>query len=108
MPNLPRHTVGAPVAVDFFQAEALSGLSRTKLRKAGTEGVQLPDGSTFKLDMRKHGSSTLIIFKSLCRLIEALPPYTGAPTPESRKMIETRKREAAKQRARREVMTAAE
>jgi hypothetical protein len=112
--------IGQPITVTMPGAEACCGLSRTKLRTAITDGLSLPDGTKFRVAAVKAGSTTLVMVDKpveragaellvggLRQLVELLPPYTGAPTPESRKMIETRKREAAKQRAAR-ALTAAE
>jgi hypothetical protein len=91
-----------PVGVTLPQAEALSGLSRGKLRKEIEAG---------RLDARKHGSTTVVLFRSLQALLEGLPRYVDTPTPpEAVKMLEGRRRRAARQRAAREELssTAAE
>jgi hypothetical protein len=88
-----------PIGVTLPQASELSGLSKHKLRE---------EINAKRLDARKHGSSTIIIFQSLKELVEGLPRYQpGVATPEATEMVETRKRLAARQRARREAMIAA-
>jgi hypothetical protein len=115
-------TTHTPIAHTPPNAEAVSGMSTARLPRAYTDGLPLPDGTTFKLAAVKAGSTTLILHDKpvgregeqllggLCQLIAALPPFGGV-TPEAKNMVAARKRLAERQRARRaerEAITAAE
>jgi hypothetical protein len=91
----------APVGFRMKEAVRVSGLNRNEIYEALNRG---------DVEGVKSGSKTIIIAESLLRYVrEQLPKYRPAtPPPEARAMFEARKRLAAQQRARREVMQPAE
>ena len=92
MPStLPSSTAVEPIAVPLRDATRIAGLSKHKLRGAIDDGA---------VEAKKHGSQTLVLLASLRAYVESLPDYVPhTPTPESRQMIEARKRLAARRRA---------